>query len=533
MKSRDAAGLTIALALAAALRFWGLPFGLPHSLARPDEEKIIDAALRVFRGDPNPHFFLYPSLFIYLTAAGYGLLAAFDRSVDPVVQHMVPRVLSALAGVATVGVLYGAARELATRRAALIAAVLLAVVFLHVRDSHFGVTDVPVGLAVVGAFWCAVRCATRGVSIRRLAVAGFVCGLATSTKYNAALAVLPTVIVIITDAQQTGRAAIHRSIDGLTIVFAALAAGFLLGTPFALLDRPGFLADFAQQSRTALGTQHGSILDPARQVGERGWIHHAIFTLPLGVGVPLLFAAVIGACYLIVTRPSRGVLVASFPLAYYAAMGLSVLVYARWMTPIVPFVCLTAAVAIDAASWAAERHWGPRPGFATTIVLTCAVGLPTMVRSIAFDRLIDRTDTRVVAARWLERRFPEGASLYQTGVFYGHLEPQPPDRYPEVGFHESSGRFDLDENSSERLPDLVVVLDSPLTIFSTVPKTLERVLETRYVQLAAFGASRPERAAQGIYDQQDAFYVPLANFESLKRPGPDVRIFVRRSGPAL
>jgi hypothetical protein len=146
---------------------------------------------------------------------------------------------------------------------------------------------------------------------------------------------------------------------------------------------------------------------------------------------------------------------------------------------------------------------------------------------------MNRTDTRVVAARWLEMRFPAGASLYQTGVFYGHLEPQPADLYREVDFHESSGRFDLDATSSERLPDLVVVLDSPLTIFSTVPKPLEGVLETRYVQLAAFSASDPKRGAHGLYDQQDAFYVPLADFEGLKRPGPDVRIFVRRSAPPL
>jgi len=49
----------------AILRFTGLRFGFPHTVARPDEEVIVDTALGVLR-DPNPHFFDWPSLFIYV-----------------------------------------------------------------------------------------------------------------------------------------------------------------------------------------------------------------------------------------------------------------------------------------------------------------------------------------------------------------------------------------------------------------------------------------------------------------------------------
>jgi len=30
-----------------------------------------------------------------------------------------------------------------------------------------------------------------------------------------------------------------------------------------------------------------------------------------------------------------------------------------------------------------------------------------------------------------------------------------------------------------------------------------------------------------VYDQQDAFYVPFANFASVSRPGPDIQIYER------
>jgi hypothetical protein len=38
-----------------------------------------------------------------------------------------------------------------------------------------------------------------------------------------------------------------------------------------------------------------------------------------------------------------------------------------------------------------------------------------------------------------------------------------------------------------------------------------------------------EDDARNIYDRQDEFYLPLAGFHQIERPGPNVRIFVRRA----
>src|SRR4029079_6707831 len=176
-----------------------------------DEEKIVTAALGILGGDLNPHFFLYPSLFIYVTAGAYELASLLrhvagttalaaglvtPNAVDNSSLHLTARVVSGITGVATIGALYAAARELFNDRVALVGAALLAVTFLHVRDSHFGVTDVPVTLLVVLAFWATTRCVTRGVALRRVAMTGVLCGLAASTKYNAGLVVVPAVAAI-------------------------------------------------------------------------------------------------------------------------------------------------------------------------------------------------------------------------------------------------------------------------------------------------------------------------------------------------
>src|SRR4051794_38943938 len=95
------------------LRLWGIRFGLPDDFARPDGEKLIGAALGIFQGDPNPHFFLYPTLFIYTMAAAFAVLFAVERVAglatsqaafvaqslaDPSMMHLTARFLAAVLG---------------------------------------------------------------------------------------------------------------------------------------------------------------------------------------------------------------------------------------------------------------------------------------------------------------------------------------------------------------------------------------------------------------------------------------------------
>src|SRR5437762_8538521 len=118
---RDRALLWLLIAGGFALRVWGVWFGLPHDFARPDEEKLIGAALGIFQGDPNPHFFLYPTLFIYALAAGFAALFAVERLAgvtatqasfvaqslaDPSMLHLTARFLAAVIGTATIPLLY-------------------------------------------------------------------------------------------------------------------------------------------------------------------------------------------------------------------------------------------------------------------------------------------------------------------------------------------------------------------------------------------------------------------------------------------
>ena len=103
--------------------------------------------------------------------------------------------LSAGAGIASVLVLFRIGQRLFGQAAGLASAALIAVSFLHVRDSHFGVTDVPMTFLVLVALLYMVR-VFESARTRDVIAAGVASGLATSTKYNAALVALPALLAI-------------------------------------------------------------------------------------------------------------------------------------------------------------------------------------------------------------------------------------------------------------------------------------------------------------------------------------------------
>ena len=74
----------------------------------------------------------------------------------------------------------------------LVAALFMALAFIHVRDSHFGTTDVTMTCLLV---WSVSRLIDGHLSKRRrdFVIGGILGGLAAATKYNAALLIVPLI----------------------------------------------------------------------------------------------------------------------------------------------------------------------------------------------------------------------------------------------------------------------------------------------------------------------------------------------------
>jgi hypothetical protein len=259
----------------------------------------------------------------------------------------------------------------------------------------------------------------------------------------------------------------------------------------------------------------------------RGWTYHLIVSLRYGLGTPVLVAALIGTAWLALTAPATAAVALSFPVVYYAVIGTGKTVFVRYIDPILPFVCLLAAVAIARVVARVEQAVGRRRATAVAIVLTGAVVWPSLDRAVALDRLLAERDNRLVAADWLESSVAPATTICQTGSLYGLLQSRPPGRFPPCEFDQQTGMLRAAGTRLQQSPELVVIQRSPLTAYPGYPEGLVPVLAARYRSIKLFAVDRPAGGPPPVYDQQDAFFVPLDGFDHVSRPGPSFEVFER------
>lgn len=531
----NTAVLSLILCLGAVVRVWGITFGLPYSDARPDEITTIQISLGLLFAGLNPRFFHWPSLEFYVLAALYRMafevahfrglfhlkFAMFqDAMATPGPYLLVPRTISVAAGVITIWLVYRVTRELFDKATALVAAFFIAVAYLHVRDSHFGVTDVPMTALAVAALLFLSRAVADPTRRRGWAIAGLMVGLTVSTKYNGGVLVAVGLLVAAIGAGAehepwSGRSAVRSA----TIFLAAALLGFLAGTPFAVLDYPAFIAGLRFNSHH-LATGHGI------QLGY-GWVYHVMFTLRHGLGAPLLIAGIVGIPILGARSWRKAVLVCTFPVLYYLLLGRGTTVFVRYMVPVLPFLCITAAVSVISLARALLPR-SPRARLWITASGAILIALPSIQRVVAFDGLLTKTDTRVLATAWLHPRMEPSEWVSETPDAILHPS-WGRSQTLKVAHFDAERRVFVSDKGDVVVPTWIVVATSPLTVYTAVPVGLSPIIQSSYSTVAMFSSTEgPESSS--AFDQQDKFFLPYAEFNARIRPGPDIQIYRRLAG---
>ena len=517
---RRHAPIVLILAIAALARYWAIDFCLPSLLCRPDEEAVAAVSTAIFNRDFSPTFFDWPHLFMYEVALGMVPLFKIGRwfgwyrseahylqmmVLDPQHVFLTARILSAAAGTASVWVLHRIGRRLYGETAGLIAALFLALAFLHVRDSHFGVTDITAVFLVLVSFLFTVRFANGGLGgLRSWGLAALFAGFATSTKYNAAIIAAPLLWAIVARRDATPLTA--RLIRA-ALVPAIMFLAFFMTSPFAVIDYAQTLKSLSEIS-SHLAVAHSVNLG-------RGWIVHLTSTLRYGLGLPLLITGIAGLLVAIAKGWREGVMVAIFPITYYLVIGSGYTTFARYILPVVPFVCLAAAALSTWLPALAGRSAG-RVAWLLAILLIA----PSAWSTFQFDRLLARTDTRVLAENWVIAHYPDGAQIGEMGRGSTKLHFVP----PQPGIPSSYRSLAVDEDPGE--PDILVV---PTSLFDPTAQISApaALLKGRYT-LAETIRAHELSSKDVIYDWQDEFYLPLTGFEKIDRPGPNYEIYVKR-----
>ena len=517
--------LLLIVTTGAVLRLVPVWFGLPYLHARPDEAVAAGVAARMLSGDLNPHFFHWPSLTFYLFAGVFGLAGLVRAEpFTPAEYFLIGRTVVACAGTATIVVLFIMARRVAGETTALIAAALLAVAMLHVRDSHFAMTDVLMTLLALSSLTLLLRASDETGTQRALkwfAAAGFAGGLAASTKYNgAAVAAAMGAAQILVLARDRRVGAVLPS-----VLYALLfVVAFVLATPYSVLDFERFKRDVLFDV-THLSEGHGVDLG-------RGWTYHLSRSLPYGLGPTAFVAALAGIIPLFRNHSRHGFILGTFVVGLYVSIGSGRTVFFRYILPLIPIACLTAALGIrQCADWlstlagtgsAAGALQPPvvrRRFLYLLLALTIGAGL---ANAVWFDLLLARTDSRVVAGEWLTSRLQPHHTLHDAGGDYTSLDLSAA-RFHRWYFDAGTSSF---RGADGRMPDWLVLYQSALFTYVRTPSHLQTIAETRYRRVYTVrGSSRGRR--DGVYDLQDAFFMPVWGFWNVARPGPTIHIYMR------
>lgn len=402
--ARLALGLIVLLAL--ALRLWGITFGLPY-IIQPDEPSVELRVLHMwYAGDPNPHYYVYPSLYYdvqALLAFAVGHVAALvqpDIARHPLshlpVFYLAGRVLTAVIGTATVGVVYLIGRMFSVRLG-LIGALFLAVAAQHVQQSHYITVDAPTALFTALAALFALRALGRDGAMRDVALAGVAAGLAGGTKYNAGIALaLPLAAALLSSWPWRRRA------RACAIAVAACAAAFVLTTPFAVLDPAPFLNSLHVVAR------HYATGHPGAE-GNDNALWYLSYLASDGMLAPLTALALAGIVLAAARFRRAGVVLLAFVLPYYALLCSTYVRFDRNLLPLLPFLALLAAVAADALIPPLISALRNRTAAYALVLGTAAI--PSAFAATWADFAITHAFSEQVAVAWADAHLPASATL--------------------------------------------------------------------------------------------------------------------------
>ncbi len=405
--TRKGSGLTwtivalVVTTLAGILRFHSLSFGLPSNY-HPDEVPKINAIMRMVEsGNLNPKYFLHPSLLLYLTYGANIILRWFDvwDAGFRDTAYLAGRTVSATAGTLSVFFVYLIGSRLYTRPVGVMAAALLAVFPLHVTCSRYMKEDALL-LFMILACVHAMIVAVQERKLGYLLLAGFLAGVSASSKYSGLL--MGGVVCMAPWLRSRSFKPDREMLVWLVPALALMPIGFIVCTPYSVLDFPKFSNDFGSEKHHML-RGHTNTVDAWSQY----WMYHFSRSVVPGVTTICAAAGVIAIGLFAWRRRVEDLFVVAMILFFYLPAEWVKAKPApqpeRYILPCLPFLALAAAEAIRIVSQSRAKVLA----FAAIPLL---LFFPTQ-RSVNLARELE-PDTRGQMAAWMNENLPHGSKVY-------------------------------------------------------------------------------------------------------------------------
>ncbi|AJF61451.1 hypothetical protein QT06_C0001G0611 [archaeon GW2011_AR15] len=385
------------------LNLIGINFGLPdtwhpdeltHSVTRMLSEKTL-----------NPGRFTYPSFYHYVLIAanipysaflllsGKAAMLATDsvlRQQTIAIIFLTSRIVTAFFGSILVFLIYIIAKKVSNERAAIISAAFASLNMAIITYSHFATSDMPVTVMSMLSIYMILRLYEKPIRMNYI-LTGLAIGLATGTKYYAVVLVL---LLIGAHLLATKKVSINKN---LIISGMLCAVGFLITTPFAILDFNTFFRDTTLLFTTVQTVQN--LYDPVTALSY-------FFHLDNGLGTPLFILSLIGTAYCVylARKNNKLLLLLSWAIGYFLLVSYIIhFSFLRYILPVVPIIIIFAGVFFNYLL-SFKRHR------IITYSFLFAVLLFNFSYAIKTDMLFVK-DSRYSSTEWIKENIPDNSNI--------------------------------------------------------------------------------------------------------------------------
>ena len=451
------------LLLGAALRLWGVRWGLPDELHpdfsyHPDEAFHMAWARMLVQGQYLAQHFMYGGTLHYTVLNAYwryaGWLGGTLDGVNPLANALLlGRWCVVGFSVLTLVVVAAIGRRLVDWQTGLLAAAFLALapahVFLaqNVRPDELGTLLA----ALSGLLGAQVFRGRAGTDRKLFLLAGLLAGVSTGLRFPlAAFAVAPLIGLVLREGPGVMRRAAIWRLLALQALAAAVAYGLV--SPQTLLEPGWFRAGLGLQQQYQGGLFLDAI-DDSTGVRAVWWV-----LLREALGAPLYALLLSGIAAGLVWQRRATLLVVLAALPYLVATTLVTWLVVRYTLPALPFLALVAAI-----GW---RALAARLPWLAGGVLAAALSW-TLAADLAFARVQAGPNVRLQLGEWLASAGHAGSTV---AVFRN---------YPLEEFYSPplpAGMAGLAVNLGEDA-DPATVLARPEVEFLVVPEPIYRGLD--------------------------------------------------------
>ncbi|MDQ2986378.1 MAG: glycosyltransferase family 39 protein [Armatimonadota bacterium] len=417
--------------LALGLRLVGIGWGLPNDQRNqslhPDEQLIylVGTQTPYFR----PGFYNYGSL--YFTAIHFANDAGMSYGWIPVGDDVpiaettkaglkTGRIVSAIAGAATVSIVFATLLLVTGSLGSLIGAFSMLLAPAHVVHSRFQTTDVIATMLIALAAYLLIRAVQSDGSLqwKRISGMGMVIGLAAGTKYTGILLLIPAAIVFWK---------IKADVKQYAMLLGAAIVGFLMATPGILLETMAFLRGFTYElGHSAEG--HGLVFVDT----PPGVVYHFLNSAEAFGMIPMVLG-IVGLVWAAAARKPWAIVAASFFVVYFIVIGMAEVKFLRYVFPLLPFLAL--GLGYLAGRCHEGRGW--KRVITGAAILFVVVGTGATSGAFTLTRLMTMQDTRDESATWIREEAEHDATIGLVSDPWFYTPPF----FPDIGLLATDERL--------------------------------------------------------------------------------------------